>query len=92
MSLGGEKVKEMGNLYSAALPAWIAAGFEDALEQGMELAGQPMVMVGYGSGDAAEAVPMHAVAGWQVAAARIGFGSALQGARCLLYTSDAADE
>ena len=83
MSLGGEKVKEMGNLYSAALPAWIAAGFEDALEQGVELAGQPMVMVGYGSGDAAEAVPMHAVPGWQEAARKIGFDAALQGARDL---------
>jgi hydroxymethylglutaryl-CoA synthase len=83
MSLGGDKVREMGNLYSAALPAWIAAGLEDALEKGVELANEPMVMVGYGSGDAAEAVPMHAVPGWQAAAARIGFSAALQGARDL---------
>ncbi|HXK19750.1 MAG TPA: hypothetical protein VNG33_18190, partial [Polyangiaceae bacterium] len=30
MGLGSELVKDMGNLYSAALPAWIAAGFEEA--------------------------------------------------------------
>ena len=30
MSLGSEPVKDLGNLYSAALPAWIAAGFEEA--------------------------------------------------------------
>lgn len=83
MSLGGDKVREMGNLYSAALPAWIAAGFEDALEREQELADEPMVMVGYGSGDAAEAIPMHAVPGWQAGAARIGFAAALRGARDL---------
>ena len=83
MSLGADLVREMGNLYSAALPAWIAAGFEDALNRGIEFANQPMVMVGYGSGDAAEALPMHAVTGWQSAAAQIGFASALQHARDL---------
>ena len=30
MSLGSEAVKDLGNLYSAALPAWIAAGLEEA--------------------------------------------------------------
>ena len=83
MSLGGEKVREMGNLYSAALPAWIAAGFEDALEQGQELTHEPMVMVSYGSGDAAEAIPMFPVPGWKDAAARIGFARSLARARDL---------
>jgi hydroxymethylglutaryl-CoA synthase len=55
MGLGGNLVKDLGNLYSAALPAWIAAGFEEACETGKELTGASMVMVGYGSGDAAEA-------------------------------------
>ncbi|MEE2786817.1 MAG: hydroxymethylglutaryl-CoA synthase [Myxococcota bacterium] len=83
MSLGADLVREMGNLYSAALPAWIAAGFEDALARDIELAEEPMVMVGYGSGDAAEALPMHAVPGWQSAAAKIGFAAALDDARDL---------
>ena len=73
MRLGSEWVKDLGNLYTAALPAWVAAGFEHALNDGLELEGQPMVAVGYGSGDAAEAMPITPVAGWQSAAARIGF-------------------
>jgi hydroxymethylglutaryl-CoA synthase len=80
MSLGSEAVKDVGNLYSAALPAWIAAGLEQAALRGDELVGSPMVGVGYGSGDAAEALPLHAVPGWREAARRIGFADALSGA------------
>jgi hydroxymethylglutaryl-CoA synthase len=80
MSLGSEAVKDVGNLYSAALPAWIAAGLEQAALRGDELEGSPMVAVGYGSGDAAEALPLHAVPGWREAAGRIGFAEALSGA------------
>jgi hydroxymethylglutaryl-CoA synthase len=83
MSLGSAWVKELGNLYSAALPAWIAAGLEEAVGSGLELAGAPMVAVGYGSGDAAEAIPMTPVAGWQQAAGRIHFGRALEKAVAL---------
>ncbi len=79
MSLGSEPVKDLGNLYSAALPAWIAAGFEEAGQKGLALAGAPMVAVGYGSGDAAEALPMYAEPGYEAAAARIGFTRALAG-------------
>src|SRR5690349_14924919 len=49
MSLGSEQVKDLGNLYSAALPVWIAAGFEQAARAKLELAGAPLVAVGYGS-------------------------------------------
>jgi hydroxymethylglutaryl-CoA synthase len=63
MSLGSETVKDLGNLYSAALPA------------GLE--GLPLVAVGYGSGDAAEALPIVAAPGWEQAARRIEFASAL---------------
>ncbi len=80
LGLGGELVKDLGNLYSAALPAWIAAGFEEAVQSGEELQGASMVMIGYGSGDAAEAIPMTAVPGWQKAARLIGFAEALTSA------------
>ena len=50
------------------------------MQTGKELAGSPMVMVGYGSGDAAEAIPMEPVPGWEAAARRIGFAQALEGA------------
>lgn len=77
MSLGSRSVSELGNLYTAALPAWLAAGFAEAAEQGIELRGAPILALGYGSGDAAESMPIHAVAGWQHAAARIGIQAAL---------------
>lgn len=79
MGLGSEPVKDLGNLYSAALPAWIAAGFEAAAQQKLDLADAPMVAVGYGSGDAAEALPLFVEPGYQAAAARIGFTRALEG-------------
>lgn len=83
MGLGGELVKDLGNLYSAALPAWIAAGMESAYHQDIELAGSSMVMVGYGSGDAAESIPMTAVPGWREAASKIRFEQALSSHRDL---------
>lgn len=78
MGLGGALVRDLGNLYSAALPAWIAAGFEEAADRDIDLTLQSMVMVGYGSGDAAEAIPMTAVPGWQEAASKIHFREALE--------------
>jgi hydroxymethylglutaryl-CoA synthase len=80
MSLGSEGVQDLGNLYSAALPAWMAAGFAEAAERSLSLDGVPMVAVGYGSGDAAEAIPFHPVSNWKHAAGRIGFAQALRGA------------
>jgi hydroxymethylglutaryl-CoA synthase len=79
MGLGSEAVKDLGNLYSAALPAWIAAGFEEAARSKLELADAPLVAVGYGSGDAAEALPLYVQPGFEAAAARIGFGRSLEG-------------
>jgi hydroxymethylglutaryl-CoA synthase len=80
MSLGSEAVKDLGNLYSAALPAWMAAGLEQAVREDVELVGAPLVAVGYGSGDAAEALPIAVRPGWKEAAARIGFAAALENA------------
>ena len=77
MSLGAEPMKDIGNVYCAALPAWMAAALEEAVRDGRELAGQEILAVGYGSGDAAEAIPMTLVENWQDAATRIGFEDAL---------------
>lgn len=73
MALGSERMKDLGNLYTAALPAWIAAGLEEALETGRDLDGKDLLTVGYGSGDAAEAMLARARPGWKEAAAKIGF-------------------
>ena len=68
---------ELGNLYTASLPAWIAAGFEDAAESGEDLTDHRMLLIGYGSGDAAEAIPCQVVPGWEAAALRMNFADAL---------------
>lgn len=80
MHLGAGTVRDLGNLYSAALPVWVAAGFEEAASRSLDLTGTPMVAVGYGSGDAAEAIPIRPVKGWEEAAARIGVTDALDNA------------
>jgi hydroxymethylglutaryl-CoA synthase len=77
MSLGAEIMKDIGNVYCAALPAWMAAGLEDAQQRGIDLAGGKVLAVGYGSGDAAEAIPMTVAANWHESAAKIGFEAAL---------------
>lgn len=83
MSLGSDIMKEIGNVYCAALPAWMAAGMEEAATRGIDLAGGKVLAVGYGSGDAAEAMPMTVVEGWEQAALKIGFEDALAGAQNL---------
>ncbi len=78
MTLGSEWMREVGNLYTGALPAWLAAGFADARQRKIDLAGRNLLAIGYGSGDAADAIPLQVVEGWQDAAARIGIETALQ--------------
>ena len=77
---GAERMMDIGNLYTAALPAWLAAGLEHAAEAGAELAGRDVLLLGYGSGDAAESIPAQVAPGWERAAARIGFDRSLVGA------------
>lgn len=77
LRLGATDMKHVGNLYTASLPAWIAAGLEEAAAQKMKINDASILTVGYGSGDAAEIIPMQLVAGWEAAASRIGFRKAL---------------
>lgn len=80
LALGADKMQNLGNLYTAALPAWIAAGLEASLTEDVDPTTQSWLAVGYGSGDAAEALPMQVVPGWQTAAGLIGFDKALESA------------
>lgn len=77
---GSDAAMELGNLYTAALPAWLAAGLEDAALHDLPLDGRELLVLGYGSGDAAEAIPARVVPGWRDAARTIGFADALAGA------------
>ncbi len=80
LRLGNAITRELGNLYTASLPAWLGAAFESAHAEDRELSGRSVLAVGYGSGDAAEAIPMTAVPQWRSAAAKLGLGDALQDA------------
>lgn len=71
MRLGSKAMMGMGNLYSAALPGWLAAGIEDAALSGRNLDGKEFLLIGYGSGDAAEAIPARVVKGWEAEAREI---------------------
>jgi hydroxymethylglutaryl-CoA synthase len=74
---GHQQMREVGNLYTASLPAWMAAGLEQAAQQGERSSGDRILAVGYGSGDAAELIPMQLADEWQQMAQRIGFDQAL---------------
>ncbi|WHZ20748.1 MAG: Hydroxymethylglutaryl-CoA synthase [Rhodanobacteraceae bacterium] len=80
LRLGSSLAMELGNLYTAALPAWLAAGLEDAAIRDVALDDRELLVLGYGSGDAAEAIPARVVAGWREAARAIRFDDALAGA------------
>jgi hydroxymethylglutaryl-CoA synthase len=80
MALGTDSMAELGNLYTGALPAWLAAGLDEAVHAGLELAGKELLLFGYGSGDAAEAIPITMVPGWQSAARKIDMAATMAGA------------
>ena len=77
MGLGRGIMRQLGNLYSAALPAWLGAGLEEAAGQTADLTGKTWLAIGYGSGDAAECWPLTIVPDWKTAAGKLGFEAAL---------------
>ena len=78
LALGSDTMLDLGNLYTAALPAWIAAGFEQALDEGRSLEGEELLTLGYGSGDAAEVIPFIVSEKWREATASIRFAEAME--------------
>ena len=78
LALGSDTMLDLGNLYTAALPAWMAAGLEQAYEEQRELAGDEVLTFGYGSGDAAEVIPLKITQDWREATSKIGFSRAME--------------
>ena len=85
LALGSDTMLDLGNLYTAALPAWLAAGFEQARDENRLQAGEEVLTLGYGSGDAAEVIPFYIADGWREATAAIGFSSVMDRAVDLNY-------
>jgi hydroxymethylglutaryl-CoA synthase len=90
LKLGSDAMLDLGNLYTAALPAWMAAGFEQALEEGSLQVGEEILTLGYGSGDAAEVIPFFVAEGWQEATRKIRFAEAMGPAVDLSFEQYAA--
>ena len=78
LRLGSDAMRDLGNLYTAALPAWMAAGFEQALEDDSLAAGEEVLTLGYGSGDAAEVIPFFIADGWREATRKMRFRESLE--------------
>ena len=62
---GDDNMMELGNIYSGALLAWLAAGLEEAALAEEEWEDREILLIGYGSGDAAEALPLRVRPGWR---------------------------
>jgi len=90
LALGSDTMLDLGNLYTAALPAWMAAGFEQALDENSLQAGEEVLTLGYGSGDAAEVIPFFIAERWREATAKIGFAAAMDFAVDLTFEQYAA--
>ena len=80
MFLGRGLMRQLGNLGAASLAAWIGAALEEALVRQVRLAEQPMMAIGYGVGDAAEAWPMRVVKPWRESARKLRFEESLSDA------------
>jgi hydroxymethylglutaryl-CoA synthase len=78
LALGSDTMLDLGNLYTAALPAWMAAGFEQALDEDSLQVGEEILTLGYGSGDAAEVIPFFLAERWREATSRIGFVDSME--------------
>jgi len=78
LALGSDTMLDLGNLYTAALPAWMAAGFEQAMDEDSLRAGEEVLTLGYGSGDAAEVIPFFMADDWREATKKIRFADAMQ--------------
>jgi hydroxymethylglutaryl-CoA synthase len=78
LRLGEASTAELGNLYTGALPAWLAAGLEAAAKDRVALARREILLIGYGSGDAAEAIPLRLLPAWEKTARQMRVREALR--------------
>jgi 3-hydroxy-3-methylglutaryl CoA synthase len=75
---GSLLTKEMGNIYSGSVFGWLAAGMEDAINKGIDWSNQEALLFGYGSGDAAEVIPLIFTNEWKEASIKSNFSNAFK--------------
>ena len=69
---------EMGNIYSGSVFGWLAAGMEDAISRGIDWSNKEALLFGYGSGDAAEVIPLIFTNDWKEASIKTNFSGAFE--------------
>tara|TARA_B100000586_G_scaffold255975_1_gene218489 strand:- start:1518 stop:2168 length:651 start_codon:yes stop_codon:yes gene_type:complete len=67
LDFGQDLTKEMGNIYSGSVFGWLSAGLEEASKKGLKWSNKEALIIGYGSGDAAEVIPIIFREGWEKA-------------------------
>lgn len=70
LETGWDFMKDVGNVYTASLFIWIAAGLKQACKKSASVY-EEFLAIGYGSGDAAEVIPMSFVEDWSLEAEKI---------------------
>ena len=67
LDFGQDLTMEMGNIYSGSVFGWLSAGLEEASKKGLDWSNKEALIIGYGSGDAAEVIPIIFAEGWEQA-------------------------
>ena len=75
LNFGDSLTREMGNIYSGSVFGWFAAGLDDAIDQEVDWTNQEGLLFGYGSGDAAEVIPIRFVENWKEAVFKAKFSN-----------------
>ncbi|MBC8226924.1 MAG: hydroxymethylglutaryl-CoA synthase family protein [Gammaproteobacteria bacterium] len=78
IEFGSLLAMEMGNIYSGSVFGWLAAGMEDAISRGIDWSNKEALLFGYGSGDAAEVIPLIFTNDWKEASIKTNFSGAFE--------------
>ena len=78
IEFGSLLTMEMGNIYSGSVFGWLAAGMEDAISRGIDWSNKEALLFGYGSGDAAEVIPLIFTNDWKEASIKTNFSGAFE--------------
>ena len=78
IEFGSLLTMEMGNIYSGSVFGWLAAGMEDAINRDIDWSNKEALLFGYGSGDAAEVIPLIFTNDWKETSIKTNFTNAFK--------------